>query len=44
MNTQILHKIEYDLKDHGRSHETLLAKFFLYLSLSTDFDKIFVEY
>ena len=26
MNTQNFHKIEYDLKGHGRSQEALLAK------------------
>ena len=29
MNTQSFHKIKYDLKGHGRSRKTLLAKFFL---------------
>ena len=28
MNTQIFHKIKYDLKGHKRSHKNLLAKFF----------------
>ena len=29
MNTQIFHKIKYDLKDHGKSQEDFLAKFCL---------------
>ena len=30
MNTQIFHSINYDLKDHGRSHKAkILAKFYL---------------
>ena len=40
MLSQILFKMNSDLKGHGKSHETLLFNFFLVLSLSTDFDKI----
>ena len=44
MDTRIFHKIEYDLKGHGRSHMALLAKFVLVIHISTDFDNKFVEY
>ena len=29
MNTEMSHKIKYDIKGLGRSHKALLAKFFL---------------
>ena len=45
MNTQIFHTIENDLKGHSMSLKALSTKFFLaHSSISTDFDKNFVEY
>ena len=37
MARQIFHKIEYDLKGHGRLHDTFSAKFFLAYSIINQF-------
>ena len=44
MNTQIVPKMEYDLKGHGGSHKALLAKLLAKLSSTFIYQLILIKF